>query len=421
MNSLAFFIAKTVGALATFVASRVGNGSVIGGRLALVIFPGFIRHARRWLDFPIVFVMGSNGKTTTAKYLVHLAEESGERVLTNAAGSNMKTGIAALIIGSWRRIVRGHFSLGVFEIDEAYAASLGADVNPEFAIITNVQIDQIYRLFEPERVAAMFRDTIPFVTRHIVVNGNDRLLVDAVTQQRPLAEVSFFGIDSRSSIDPETLGLFAAQRFDQRPESSVSIDSDADGYRVTSARERFPMTVPTAGMHFALNGAAALAMARVALDAGVAFRTHVERLGNATPAFGRGESIFSGSARFELVLFKNRPSLQLNLDAYQEPADSIVLAFDEYSQDPSWLFAVDYSSVPRVDAVSGEKADFLELALAYAGVEVGVSNPDIVSVVSSLDESFRNRPEHSVHRLFLDYDQMMATRSYFGLKMGASA
>ncbi len=419
MNAVTFFVARAIGTFATFVASRIGNGSVIGGRLALVIAPHFVRTARRFLDFPIVFVLGSNGKTTTAKYLVHLAEEAGERVLNNAAGSNMKTGIAALIIRSWGRIRRGDVTLGIFEIDEAYAASIAEDLAPEFAVITNVQIDQIYRLHEPERVRDMFADMAPFVTRHIVVNANDALLVDAVRRPAVTASVSYFGVDD--SLDANALGLVTARSVDAKDRPASVISRRGRDYRITRGTDRVKLTVPTDGVHFAANAAAAVEAACSVLDAGTKFSTHVARVASATPAFGRGESIQSGSARFDIVLFKNRPSLQLNLDAYDEPTDSVVLAFDEYSQDPSWLFAVDYSSLERVDAVSGEKADFLELALTYAGVDVVKSNIDIIEVVAEIDATYRDSSEPSVHRLFLDYDQMMATRSYFGRAMGVTA
>jgi hypothetical protein len=310
-------------------------------------------------------------------------------------------------------------TLGVFEIDEAYAASIASDLAPEFAVITNVQIDQIYRLHEPERVRDMFTATMPFVTRALVVNANDALLVEAARRPAVTATLSFFGVDS--SIDASRLGLFAARAV-TKAESPVSlVATTAHGYRISRGRDTTKLTVPTEGVHFAANGAAAVEMATVALDHSTSFSTHVARVAGATPAFGRGESIQSGNARFDIVLFKNRPSLQLNLDAYDTDADSVVLAFDEYSQDPSWLFAVDYSSLSRVDAVSGEKADFLELALAYAGVEVGTSNTDIVEVVRTIDHAYRDRRTPSVHRLFLDYDQMMATRTYFGRAMGETA
>jgi UDP-N-acetylmuramyl tripeptide synthase len=370
------------------------------------------------MDFPIVFVMGSNGKTTTARYLVHLAESAGERVLNNTAGSNMKTGIAALIVSSWSKIRRGNFSLGIFEIDEAYAASIAEDLAPEFAVVLNVQIDQIYRLHEPERVRDMFANTLPFVTRHIVVNGNDGLLVDASRLADISAGVSYFGLDDSTGVN--ALGLVDPRGLVDAL-SGTTVRSERSGYRVSRQGVTCDLVVPTEGVHFALNGAAALETACVVLDDKLTLSDHADKLRTATPAFGRGETIVSGNARFDIVLFKNRPSLQLNLDAHTDDADTVVLAFDEYSQDPSWLFAVDYSSLHRVDAVSGEKADFLELALTYAGVEIGASNTNITAVVADIDERYRDLDEPSVHRLFLDYDQMMATRAYFGKKMGVAS
>ena len=418
MTHLTFLVARAIGALATLVASWVGNASVIGGRIALLVMPGFVRRARRDMDFPIVFVMGSNGKTTTARYLVHLAESAGERVLNNTAGSNMKTGIAALIVSSWSKIRRGNFSLGIFEIDEAYAASIAEDLAPEFAVVLNVQIDQIYRLHEPDRVRDMFANTLPFVTRHIVVNGNDGLLVDAARSADISAGVSNFGLDDSTGVN--ALGLVDPRGLDDTL-SGTTVRSERSGYRVSRQGVTCDLVVPTEGVHFALNGAAALETACVVLDDKLTLSDHADNLRTATPAFGRGETIVSGNAHFDIVLFKNRPSLQLNLDAHTDDADTVVLAFDEYSQDPSWLFAVDYSSLHRVDAVSGEKADFLELALTYAGVEIGTSNTNITAVVADIDERYRDLDEPSVHRLFLDYDQMMATRAYFGKKMGVAS
>jgi hypothetical protein len=188
----------------------------------------------------------------------------------------------------------------------------------------------------------------------------------------------------------------------------------------TQGKNSVALSVPTPGIHFALNGCAALEMARRIVDDRTSLAQHAEHLSLARPAFGRGETITSGNAQFEIILFKNRPSLQLNLNAQKDVADTVVIALDEHSQDPSWLFAVDYSAVDRVDVVSGEKADFLELALSYAGVEVGASNTSIVEVVEALDSSFRDDPAPSVHRLFLDAKQMTAVRGYFGRKMGVT-
>ncbi len=415
ITELTFFLARVIGGLAARVGSLVGNGSVIGGRIALMLMPTFIERARRDLDFPIVFVLGSNGKTTTSKYLTQLAESAGETVLSNVAGSNMRSGIAALAVGSWRAIRRGTFSLGVFEVDEGYAAMLGRELSPEYALVLNVQIDQIYRLHEPERVRDMFRNAFPYVTRHLVVNGNDGLLVDATSNVGADTSVSFFGLGSGSSV--AGLGLAEPRTMELKRLGTALTVTPEQHYVATQGSESAPLSVPTNGVHFALNGVAAIEMARHMVDDRTTLAQHAEHLSHARPAFGRGETITSGNAKFEIILFKNRPSLQMNLNAQRDPADTIVIAFDEHSRDPSWLFAVDYSSLRRVDVVSGEKADFFELALKYADIEVGASNTNIVEVVSELDASFRDAPP-SVHRLFLDAKQMTSVRGYFGKKMG---
>lgn len=411
-----FWISRMAGSLATFVVSKFGNASVVGGRVALILFPGFLRVARKQIKFPITFVMGSNGKTTTSKYLVALAENDGEVVLTNSAGSNMKTGIAAMVIRNWKDILHGKFTCGVFEVDEGYAASLGRDLAPEHAVFLNVQIDQIYRLHEPERVADMFAGTITSVTKSLVLNGNDSLLVEMSALAKPGVKISYFGL---ADGDINSLGLYKPVPLSSSA-TNVRIFQKDSGYELELGKKKVDFKVPSRGLHYALNGSAAIASRISSTGNSDRLNVFADAIASGSPAFGRGEVIKRGNAQFELILFKNRPSLQLNINSVVGPADTTVLAFDEYSQDPSWLFAVDYSKLSKVDWVSGEKADFLELALSYLGMEVLGRNESIKAVVQGIDEQYRNAVTPSVHRLFLDYEQMLAVRSYFGLKLGVT-
>ena len=416
-DKLMFWVSRNLGRLGAFVGSKFGNASVIGGKIATQLFSGFLHEARRKMNFPIVFILGSNGKTTTTKYLVHLAEEHGEVVLTNKAGSNMTTGIAAMILSAWDEILRRKFTLGIFEVDEGFAESMARDLLPEHAVFLNVQIDQIYRLHEPERVAAMFSKTMKYVKENIVVNGNDSLLTRGIRDSGSKAKIHSFGYSGENL---QNLGLYGPVPL--QSETADFLVQDTNGaFTVSVNGEPHSMQTPSAGLHFALNGAAAIAAASVALSSSPALPALVSSLSSARPAFGRGEVIRSGNAQFDLILFKNRPSLQLNINANTSPSTTTVLAFDEYSQDPSWLFAIDYSSLGKVDYVSGEKADFLELALEYAGITVGERIESIRDVVQKIDNAYRDSPTPSLHRMYLDYDQMMATRSYFGLHMGVTS
>jgi hypothetical protein len=285
---------------------------------------------------------------------------------------------------------------------------------PEHAVILNVQIDQIYRLYEPERVAEMFESVLPFIKTSVVVNGNDALLMEMVTRLPRELNVRYFGLNTKRVME---LGLYKAVNMIRDP-LHVLVSERQNGYDVEYNLEKVALKVPTAGVHFALNGAAAIAVGFQAFSRPHSLQELASSLATAGPAFGRGEILHVGNVKFELILFKNRSSLQLNINSISEPANSTVLAFDEYSQDPSWLFAIDYSKLGKVDWVSGEKADFLELALKYLGVSVGGREESITSVIKKIVGEYSGFPQVSLHRLFLDYDQMIAARGYFGLQMG---
>ena len=81
-----------------------GDGSVIGGRVGLVLEPDLLRKlaAHRKL----VLVSATNGKTTTTRLIASALRELGE-VATNAFGANMPAGhVSALVPGQGRAVRR---------------------------------------------------------------------------------------------------------------------------------------------------------------------------------------------------------------------------------------------------------------------------------------------------------------------------
>jgi hypothetical protein len=53
--------------------------------------------------------------------------------------------------------------------------------------------------------------------------------------------------------------------------------------------------------------------------------------------YGRGESVQAFDAPLTIVMMKNHPSLQANLDALSETPESLYLAVDGGTPDPSWI------------------------------------------------------------------------------------
>ncbi len=67
----------------------LGGGTTLPGHIARRIDPTFLRQAAGRLPQGVVLVSGTNGKTTTARLLAHLATTHGWRVVHNRAGANL--------------------------------------------------------------------------------------------------------------------------------------------------------------------------------------------------------------------------------------------------------------------------------------------------------------------------------------------
>ena len=130
------------------------------------------------------------------------------------------------------------------------------------------------------------------------------------------------------------------------------------------------------------------------------------------PAYGRGELIPLGADTVEFVMFKNAPSLQLNLDALDAPPEQVILAIDEGTPDISWIYDVDFDALDHVDVVSGEKAFQLALRLEHENIPMGAILPELSAAV----EVMRAMPVTKAGRKtwILNYELMMIGRKLLG-------
>src|SRR5579863_8469776 len=78
-------------------ATRRGEGTVAGGRVALRLSPGLLERLSDGVE--LVLVSGTNGKTTTTAFLAAAMSDT-DPVATNATGSNMPPGHVAALGGS---------------------------------------------------------------------------------------------------------------------------------------------------------------------------------------------------------------------------------------------------------------------------------------------------------------------------------
>jgi UDP-N-acetylmuramate-alanine ligase len=101
------------------IGLTVGKGSSLPGKLALRIYPNIL--SRLKLPENIVFVTGSNGKTTTSGMINDILVQNGYRVGYNFEGSNQIEGVATLLLRISNLLGKVKRDVLVLEVDERYS------------------------------------------------------------------------------------------------------------------------------------------------------------------------------------------------------------------------------------------------------------------------------------------------------------
>ncbi|WP_235565637.1 MurT ligase domain-containing protein [Microbacterium sp. Root166] len=417
---LRFVPAVAAGKLARFVTRLRGGGSAFPGYLSNRMAPNLLPTLAGQFRYGVVFVLGSNGKTTTTHMVSEILRAHGLAVFTNPTGSNMPQGVTSALMADATLTGRVKADVAVLEVDEGYAADLADRLSPRVMLALNVQVDQLYRFFETERVADMMLDAAARASDAVIVNRDDPYL-SKIDETAMRGSVSYFGA-SEALVAASAHGLVNA--IDTRSDSTGSAARHAesevvavDGRKVSVVVDGQPIgvTVPARGLHYAVDAAAALVTAARVLEAEFDADNAARAFAGMQPAYGRGEVIPLAPGRdeqVEFVMFKNAPSLQLNLDALPGAPDRVLMAIDEGTPDISWIYDVDFDALDHVDVVSGEKAHQVALRLEYAGIRVGAVEPDLARAVSMM----RALPPRSglSQTWLVNYEIMMAGRRLLG-------
>ncbi|TAJ46266.1 MAG: DUF1727 domain-containing protein [Herbiconiux sp.] len=417
------------------VAARLrGGGSAIPGNIALKIDPAFLERTIARIPKGVVAVSGSNGKSTTTNMLAAIIRAHGLKVFTNPSGGNLPQGIASALLSEVS--VGGHLDadIAILEVDEGYGTRLAELLKPRTVLLLNIQIDQLNRYHEPDRVAAMLGRVAATSTEGLILNREDNFLVDMDTRipSRPGRAVSFFG-GLPELVEPAGHGVASADRFD---ESAAAPGSRAaavevvalNGARATlsiesavlpsapdeASRTEIEVRLPSRGLHYALDAAGAAATARSVL--GEQFRPELvsEALDTLATVYGRGELLDVAGEQIEIIMMKNPASLQLNLDSLEAAPEQVFLAVDEGTPDPSWIYDIDFSALDHVDGITGSKAWQFAVRFGYLGIPVGSVDLDVRAALKAFLALPKPATGHKV--MILNYEQMMLIRKILGFK-----
>jgi UDP-N-acetylmuramyl tripeptide synthase len=422
-NGFQYFVPVLAGKVVRAAAKIRGGGSAFPGYVTTSLAPNFLRDVTGQFRYGIVYVLGSNGKSTTTHMLTEVLRGHGLRVFTNPSGANLPQGIASSILAESTVFGRLDADIGVLEVDEAFALEFARTVPPSTVLILNTQVDQLYRFYETERVADMMLDTAQQASKHIVTNREDpylskiaRRFADGDATSGP--DISYFGA-SDAVIAGSPHGLFNATDYrDAGIEAGQHValaeltDTDRAGATIAVRGEPVDVVLPAKGLHYAIDAAAALATAAIILGDDFSAGSAAAAFAAMKPAYGRGELLAFGNEMVEFVMFKNAASLQLNLDALPEPPEQVLFAIDEGTPDISWIYDIDFSALDHVDVITGAKAWQIALCLELNGVRIGTVEPDLKTAIDLMRAM--PRPASGMKTWIVNYEIMMLARKQIG-------
>ena len=359
----------------------------------------------------IVFVTGTNGKTTTSNLIGHTLKSAGENFINNFEGANMLDGI----ISTFAIQGRNNTKLAIIEIDEGSIKPVMKYITPTKFVINNFFRDQIDRFgeidtliatigeqLEGEKIQLILNSDDPFVTR-LSKYGEDNIYFGIA---KDAYQFSDFGI-SESKFCPNCgmeliydhvhysqLGFYHCSKCDFKHQS-VKYEvtrASVEPFIKMSINNEEAIETKLAGDYNIYNLLAAYSLLK---ELGLSEEKIKNGLGTYTPTNGRMQSIsFANGPTVLLNLAKNPAGLNASLaiaNSIKEEINYLLVLNDNGADgiDISWIWDTDFNILAGQNinniVCSGKRAKELALRLKYSEVEANiVVYEDISEAVTKL-------------------------------------
>lgn len=347
--------------------TRLGNGYTLPGKLCLYFYPSLLSTDSFSFSKGLIFISGTNGKTTTTKLLTDVLRSHSYSVITNMSGSNLERGlVTSLLLGVRFSLTKGFtfkYDFGVFELDELVLGRVLARMLPDVLCLLNISRDQLDRYGEPDLILTNWASAIttgfqtkPQNHQTVIYDQTDDLLVTLCNTLSLSDMVTCVPFDATTTFLQLTKlkGTFNAKNIN-------CVQKVAAKYGITKAQ--FELSIK-----------------------------------NVTHAYGRGELIKYKGKSFLLHLAKNPASFEHNLDLIKDdmaPETAVVLILNNNipdGKDVSWIY-----DIPQVKLaytlhgfqtiyVSGTRCLDMAVRLHYCGIDVPPEhiNPHLKSTLTAI-------------------------------------
>lgn len=177
------------------------RGTTLPGKVVSTISKKFPSKFK--INGKVILVTGTNGKTSTANLISKILQDQGYKVINNAKGANLLSGISSILIKHSSINMNVDVDYAVFEVDESTMNSITQQIDADFLVITNFFRDQLDRHFEISQVMRKVKDSIKENTK-LIINADDALTYQLV-EDLPNEKVYYSMDESKYSTTQEPL------------------------------------------------------------------------------------------------------------------------------------------------------------------------------------------------------------------------
>ncbi len=373
------------------------KGSYTPGVIAMKICPDILRYLSEQITGEIIFVCGTNGKTTTNNLLCSLIESNGKGVVCNKVGANMLAGVTVAFIEKASIFGKLNAEYASIECDEASLRHAVKHVRADKVVVTNLFRDQLDRYGEIESTIGLLNEALEKTENTtLVLNGDDPMSA-ALGRGRSAV---YYGINQNCNEHVKSSGegrfctvcggalKYNFYHYSQlgdwhcpvcgfaRPHIDYAADNiDMNGRLAFDINGFTRLDLNYRGFYNIYN----ILAAYTAYDLLRLKNKNVNKvLSRYKPQIGRMESFTVGGKQVILNLAKNPAGFNqaiATLASDKRTKDVLIAVNDAPSDgmDISWLWDVDFEKLHSAGAksvyASGERRHDTALRLKYAGFE----------------------------------------------------
>ncbi len=198
---LAIIAAKITIALVKLMGHR---GSNIGGELALRICPDILAWFGSKVKDKIIFVTGTNGKTSTNNMIYSIIQESGHSCICNRLGANLDSGLISAFINNSNWFGDFDADHACLEVDEASLSKIMVHIKPHVIVFTNIFRDQLDRFSEIDTLLNKIKESLEASQDTVLILNTDDPSLVSLGQNLPHVKY-YYGVETTVDMGSQDL------------------------------------------------------------------------------------------------------------------------------------------------------------------------------------------------------------------------